>query len=265
MIRVIKRRIYMIIMLGQVNKMVCRYKTYLIVAYAVSVTLLVTGCSTTTTSLKFTQSEVKLIPSIALQKIMSSHSINETVTVSAKGLDGAAEVKGFVGQEYVIVTDLDAKEVKIKIADIIEIERIRKMKTPANSRDKKGSSTADAVGETLIYTPLIPVAIGTWPFLRAMGLDAKKNDEDEEKARLIYEGMSKKDLILNIGEPKEKYHCEAKNARGDEEIWVYEKGQVLRGGRTLFIDLDKGVVYHNSYNTTFFKDSDWLNCSLLEK
>ena len=244
--------------------MVCRYKTYLIVTYAVSVTLLVTGCATTTTSLNFTQSELKLVPIIAFHKIMSSQSMNETVTVRAESLDGAAEVKGFVGQKYVIVTDMDEKEVKIRIADITEIERIRKIQTPTNSREEKGSGAADAIGETLIYAPLVPVAIGTWPFLRAMGLDAKKNAEDKEKARLIYEGMSKKDLMLNIGEPKEKYHCEGKNGSGAEEIWVYEKGQVLRGGRSLFINLNKGVVYYNSYDTTFFKNSDWLNCSIIK-
>ena len=143
--------------------------------------------------------------------------------------------------------------------------RIRRIKTPADSGKKNGSGTADAVGETMIYAPLVPVAIGTLPFLRAMDLDAGKNDQDEEKARLVYEGMSKNDLIKNIGEPKEKYHCEAKNGSGIEEIWVYNKGEVLRGGRALFIDLGKGVVYYNSYDTTFFKNSDWLNCSLIEK
>ncbi|WP_345979085.1 hypothetical protein [Sulfurimonas sp. HSL3-2] len=214
--------------------------------------------------MKFTQSEVKQIPSIALQKVISSRFANETIAVKARGLDGTGIVKGFVNQEYVIVTDKDQKEVKIKISDITEIQRIWKSTVPADSSNKNGATTADTVGETLIYAPLIPVAIGTAPFLRMTGLDALKNNEDEEKARLVYEGMSKQNLIQAIGEPMEKYHCNPKNANGSIDIWVYGKQQVLRGGRSLFIDSDKGTVYHNSYDTTFFKNSEWLNCSQVE-
>ena len=244
--------------------MFLKSKTYLSAVYVLSIVILINACSTTTDSIKFTQSEVKQIPSLALEKVMSSRFSNETITIKAKGLDGTGIVKGFADQEYVIVTDKDQKEVKVKTSDITEIQRIWQRTVPEDSSKKTKVSTADAVGETLIYTPLIPVAIGTAPFLRVMGLDALKNSEDEEKARLVYEGMSKQDLIQAIGEPMEKYHCTPKNANGSIDIWVYGKEQVLRGGRALFIDSDKGTVYHNSYDTTFFKDSQWLNCSQAE-
>jgi len=211
------------------------------------------------TSLKFTQSEVKRIPVVLLHKVLSSVAMNETVKVRAKSFDGPAEVKGFEDQEFVIVTGERGKEIKLAISEITEIERIRRIKRAANSHEKTGSNTAEAVGETLIYTPLIPVAIVTWPVLGISGLDAGKNAEDNWKARLVYEGMTKEDLRAYVGEPKEKYHCKAKGRSGDGEVWIFEKDLVLRGGRALFIDLQKGKVYHNSYHTSFFKD----DCSLI--
>jgi hypothetical protein len=187
--------------------------------------------------------------------------MNETVKVNATSIDGPAVVKGFEGQKYVIVTDKRGKEIKLATSEITKIERVRRIKRPDNSPNKGESNTAEAVAETLVYAPLVPIAIATWPVLRTSGLDAGKNAEDNRKARLVYEGMSKEDLRAYVGEPKEKYHCEAKDSSGDYEVWVYEKNQVLRGGRALFIDLEKGEIYHNSYHISFFKK--WDNCLLI--
>ena len=145
-----------------------------------------------------------------------------------------------MGQEDVIVADTQGQEVKIKIAQITEIQSIRQIKV--EPREKTTKENAEEADEALIYAPLIPVAIALWPFLRAMGLDAGKNDEDKEKAMRAYGGMSKEDLITYLGEPIEKYHCDDKY--GGQEVWVYKKDQVLRGGRALFIRLAEGKVYH---------------------
>jgi hypothetical protein len=239
----------------------CEYKFHWLATCIVIIGFMVTGCATTTTSLKFTQSEVKLIPIIAIQKVLSSNAMNETVKVNASSIDGPAVVKGYEGLKYVIVTDKRGKEIKLAISEITKIERVRRIKKPDNSPEKGESNTTEAAAEILIYAPLVPVAIATWPVLRTLGLDAGKNAEDNWKARLVYEGMSKEDLRVYVGEPKEKYYCEAKDRSGDYEIWVYEKDQVLRGGRALFINFDKGEIYHNSYHTSFFKK--WDNCSVI--
>jgi hypothetical protein len=204
---------------------------------------MMTGCATT--SLKFTQSEVKLIPVVSLPRVLLPGSMDETVKVKAGSLQGPATVKSLDGQGYVILNDdHNGKEVKLPLSEIVEIERIRRTK---KSKDGYHGSTGEAVGEALIYAPLIPVAVVSWPFLRVMGLDAVKNSEDDKKALLVYGGMSKEDLRTYIGEPKEKYYCEAKGKSGAYEIWVYRKDQVLRGGRSLFIGLGKEKVYFTSY------------------
>ena len=154
---------------------------------------------------------------------------------------------------------LSGKEIKLKIKDIAEIERIRRIIRPDTTIKKRESKSTETIGETLIYAPLAPVAIATLPALRATGLDAGKNAQDKEKARLVYEGMSREELKIYVGEPKEKYYCEAKGRRKANEVWVYEDDKVLRGGRALFIDLERDKVYYNSYHTSFFKD----HCSLI--
>jgi hypothetical protein len=220
---------------------------------------LVSGCAATTTSLKFTQSELKLVPVVEFQKVLSSGAMNETVEVNARSIDGTAVVKGFEGQKYIIVTDKYGQEIRLSISEITHIERIRRIKRPDTTAKKSKSNNGEAVGETLIYAPIVPVAIAMWPALRASGLDAGKNAEDKRKARLVYEGMSKEDLKTYVGEPKEKYYCKAKGKA--YEVWVFEKDKVLRGGRALFIDLESDKVYHNSYHTSFFKD----DCSLIKQ
>lgn len=240
--------------------MCCRDKSNMYFAYIVIISLLVTGCATT--SLKFTQSEVKLIPVISIQKVLSPRStISDTVFARVWSAHGVAEVKGFEGQDYVIATDtLQGKEVKLAISDIVEIERIRRMKSTDTSAGQNQGSTAEAIGETLIYAPFAPLVIFK-PLFGAMGLDEEKNSADREKASLAYVGMSKEDLRTYIGEPKEKYHCKGKDGSGASEVWIYRNDLVLRGGRSLFLRLDNGSVYHTSNDTSFFKD----RCSLMTK
>lgn len=241
--------------------MCCRDKTHLLVAYIVIVAFMVTGCATTSTSLKFTQSEVKLIPVMSIQKVLSPRStIYDAVMVRVWSAHGITEVKGFEGQDYVIVTDeRQGKEVKLAISEIVEIERIRRMKSTVTSAGKHQGNTAEAIGETLIYAPFIPL-VTVRPLFGAMGLDEEKNSEDGEKASLAYEGMSKEDLRTYIGEPKEKYHCKAKDGSVANEVWIYREDQVLRGGRSLFIRLDDEKVYHTS---RLFPS--WAICSLVTK
>lgn len=239
-------------------KTYCEDKTNLFAAYIVIISFMVTSCATTSPSLKFTQSEVKLIPVVAIQKVLSPASTNETVKVRAKNVNGPAEVKSFEGQECVIVTDEHhGKEVKLPISEITEIEHIWRIKRPANSGGKHQANSAEAVGESLIYAPMIPIAVSTWPFLRMMGLDEKKNSRDREKALWIYGGMNKDVLRESIGEPKHRYLCKSENSRDRFEVWSYENDQVLRGGRFLFLNLDKGKVYFSSW-----RFPSWANCSL---
>ena len=221
--------------------------------------ILGSGCATTTTSLKFTESELEVVPAVVLPKLLSSNATNEVVEVSAKSIDEPAVVKRIEGQKYVVVTDTRGKELRLSISQITEIERIRQIKSSETSTTKGGGNAADTVGETLIYGPLVPVSIALWPALRLSGLDAKKNAEDNQKARLVYEDMSKEDLKRFVGEPKEKYYCESQGKSKAHEVWVFEHEKILRGGRALFIDLTTDKVYHNSYNTSFFKNA----CSLI--
>lgn len=241
-------------------------------AFIFIVFIFVSGCATTNApewkktaygSWTFSHAEIAKLPIISIRHILSSVSDtgNEKVInlVRARNLNGVAKVERIAGGEDVIVTgENDGKEVKIKISQITEIRRIRKIKVAPN-RNKTGN-----VAEGLIYLPLIPFAIASRPFFRAMGLDAEKDSIDAGKAMLAYGGMSKKDLETYVGEPVEKYYCKSKQ-KDNFEIWVYDKEKVLRGGRTLFIDLATGKVDHTSVDTTFFKESDWLSCSALAK
>lgn len=235
------------------------------ISFAVLITF---GCASTSPywqktsygTWNFSQGEVEILPSISIRNILSSMSENEVqriqIFVRARNLDEISKVTRLEGQEDIYVADAHGKEVKINLAQITEIQSIRQIKIVP--RQKTTAEVADELGEGALYAPLVPVAIAVLPLLRAMGLDAGKNDADKGKARLAYDGMSKNDLIANIGEPIEKYHC--KDEYGGQEVWIYKKGQVLRGGRALFIHLGDGKVYHTSHDTTFFKDS----CSLLK-
>lgn len=242
----------------------CEYKTHCLVTLIVIAGFIATGCATKTTSLMFTESEVKLIPIVAIQKVLSPRA-DETVRIYSSSVDGPAVVKGFEGKKRVIVMDKHGKEIELMTTEVMKIERIRRILRPDDSAKKGKSNTAGAVADTVFYAPMVPTAIVLWPFLRASGLDAGKNAEDKLKARLVYEGMSKSDLLKYIGEPMEKYLCIPKEQNRwskEEEVWVYRKDQVLRGGRSLFINLDKGEVYYNSYDTSFFKKRN--NCSLMK-
>jgi len=225
----------------------------------VLIAIMTTGCATNTSTIKFNQSEIRLIPTVAMPRVLSSNATNETVKIKARHINGSMDVKRIEGP-YVIATDKHGNEMKLTTSEITEIERIRWINRPKPSGKNK---TTEAIGETLTYAPLIPVAIVSIPFLNAMGLDAKVNAEDNEKSRLVYEGMSKEELETYIGKPKEKYYCDNRRGYPANEIWVYEKHQVLRGGRALFINLEKNKVYHNSYGVSFFKNKD--TCSLITK
>lgn len=252
--------------------MTWKHRFHSIVTCASIAILMAYGCATTpywtTTSygtMTYSQAELEKLPHISIKNILSSGSADDQIRVEiivrSRELKSPAKVKRLAGQKDVIVTDAYGQEVQIEIDQITEIERIRRFKVVP--RKTTMGEKADTAGEVLIYAPLIPVAIASWPILRMFGLDAVKNDDDKEKALLAYGGMSKEDLTMYVGEPKEKYYC--KNKYGDQEIWIYEKSQVLRGGRALFIYLDDGVVYHTSHDTTFFKDSNSLNCSVLRR
>ena len=164
----------------------------------------------------------------------------------ARNLDGIAKVTRMAGQEEVLVMDARGKEVRINFAQITEIHTIRHIKR--TKRQKTTGKTAEEVVEVVTLAPMIPL-IATLPFLRAMGLDGGKNAEDNGKARLAYGGLSKNDLVTHIGAPMEKYHCA--DVYGGHEVWIYRKGQVLRGGRALFIKLADEKVYVTSHHTTF--------------
>lgn len=212
------------------------------------------GCSTKTSSLTYSQTELKLVPSTSYPKLLSSKDTNLKVEVNAKNLDGTATVKKLDGEKNIVVTDKRGQETKLPINDIIQIERIRQ----TNIQPVSGN-VSEVIAETAIYAPLIPVTLPMWPVLHMSGLDAQQNAKDNEKARLVYEGMSEEELIKFIGIPKEKYFCEAKGQLTAHEVWVYDEEKVLRGGRALFIDSLSDKVYHNSFHTTFFKN----DCSLI--
>jgi hypothetical protein len=246
----------------------CKNKKHLVDVCIAIFVFMLTGCATYTKSLKFSQSEVKLIPTVAFQRVLSTTSENEKVKVWAKGVSGPAEVKGFEGQENVIVKDeRNNKEMNLPINDILEIEHIWRFKKQNTSGYKHKGDSVGAVAETLFYVPIAPVAVGMWPLMRALGLDAVKNDKDESKARLVYDGMSKEDLMVYIGEPKEKYFCNDKYNKyiGDYEVWIYGKDQVLRGGRELYINLDDNTVFYNNVRIPLedMGDKKRNNCSLI--
>jgi hypothetical protein len=227
---------------------------------------LLAGCATNTHShfIHFSQPELRLIPVISLQRIASAHSEDEVVVVKVDGHTQPVGVKEFKRRESVIVYGVDGKETEIVFSAITDLQVFKKQQTANQTVSHKVSNVSGAA-EGLVYAPLLPVAIGTWPLLRAMGLDQSKNESDNARARLIYHGLSRQDLLSGVGIPREKYSCIQKlNLREKRdiahEIWVYDESLVLRGGRTLFIDQGTGIVSHNSFHTTFFKNSSSFSC-----
>jgi len=239
-------------------------------ACVLCVSLLVNGCASTP-SIDFSRSDLKKIPLSSLQRMASAHAADEVVAVRVSGSDRPAEVKAFESRDHVTVYADDGKEEDVKFSDISALLIFRKPKPLEQAEPKKGSSAsgaAAAAGEALAYAPIVPLAVGTWPLLRAMGLDASKNSKDNAKARLVYLGMSRKELMESVGEPREKYSCILKLHLKDrqdvpQEIWVYDDDKVLRGGRSLSIDSGTGTVSHNSFHTSYFKDSDSFRCTPL--
>ncbi|RMF24645.1 MAG: hypothetical protein D6760_02890, partial [Deltaproteobacteria bacterium] len=123
----------------------------------------------------------------------------------------------------------------------------------------------EGAAEVAVYAPFLPL-VAARPVFGLMGLDEGKNADDEEKAALAYEGMTKDELLAYVGEPKERYRCESlAGAARPKEVWVYENDKVIRGARAMFLELPQGVVYHTSEDTSFFKKSEQARCSLLEK
>ncbi|PJA31546.1 MAG: hypothetical protein CO187_08860 [Zetaproteobacteria bacterium CG_4_9_14_3_um_filter_53_7] len=141
------------------------------------------------------------------------------------------------------------------IRDIVEVYRVYHPRQQA--APSAPANTAEAVGETLIYAPLVPVAVVSWPVLSSMGLDEHKNSEDPEKALLIYEGMTRSELEAVQGKPVEKFSCARESGKGASyELWAYEKEKVIRAARFLFIDQQTGKV-----NFASFRMPGWLECS----
>lgn len=256
------------------TKLVYKFSTR--VALAICAFLSIVGCSATSTSIAYSRSEVGLIPGSALQRLASAHSASKVIVIKTTGSSEQFEVKEFKDKKSVVAVTPDGNEITIDFSKMSELiikdkpkPKPKQVETNDSPRKSSASELVYGAGEVLIYLPLIPVAIVSWPLLRAMGLDEHKNNADEHKAELIYIGLSKNELLHEVGEPKEKYVCQLKGGPNDHfeptEIWIYENDRVLRGGRALFIDIAKGVVGYNSHHTTFFLDSSSYSCSALLK
>jgi hypothetical protein len=219
--------------------------------------IILTGCSTSSRSLRYTQPEVRLIPSMAMHKVLTPGSNNQVVVIRAEGLSDLAVVEGFEGDDTVVVRDERGTVSKIAINVITDIYRVTHFDTENEQEGKRRGSAAATVGETMIYAPLVPVAVVSWPFLRAMGLDEHKNSNDREKALVIYGGMTKQDLHKAIGEPDNRYRCHRKDSSDWFDIWNYDRDKVLYGGQYLFFSEKDGEVYFSS-----FRYPSWANCEL---
>lgn len=249
--------------------MLRRFRLSSSAAFALFTSFIATGCATSTHSVGFSKSELQRIPTPSLRRIVAAHAADEVVAIRMDGRDQPVEVKEFNNRDSATIFGPDGKEAEIRFSDITALVIFKKPKPPEPTQRPAGASAsavASATVEALAYAPIVPLAIGTWPLLRAMGLDESKNSADNAKARLIYQGMSRQDLLASIGEPKEKYSCILKLRLKDkpdvpQEIWVYDESKVLRGGRALFLDVGTGTVSHNSFHTTFFRDSDSFDCS----
>ena len=221
---------------------------------------LLAGCASSASSIRFDQSEIKLIPAATMHRVLTPGSGNETVVVKTRELSAPATVKGFQGKDHVVVQDAQGNETTVAIGGITEIDRIYRPGKPETKSKGSHGSAAEQAGEALIYAPLVPVAIVSWPFLRAAGLDAKKNAQDIDKALLLYDGMTRKELRANLGEPAERYQCTSKSSKDRFELWHYGRDKVLRAGQFLFLNPDKGQVY---FALEHFPK--WAECTLLKE
>ncbi len=239
------------------------------VAWLVVVMCMAAGCATrvgwyTTEygTMEYSRGELERLPGISIRNILASGRKDENVWiqvfVEAEGTDGWAAVRRLEGDDAVRVVDAQGREASVALAEITTIRRVRRLWQ--GPREKTGEEKAAEAIEALEYAPLVPLAILSWPILSATGLDAQKNADDEEKAELAYGGLSRKELLAHVGQPREKYFCrEVKGVTGIE-IWVYDDQKVLRGGRAMFIDLRDGAVYSTSVDTKFFREPGWLDC-----
>jgi hypothetical protein len=165
---------------------------------------------------------------------------------------------------YVVGTDeVGAKELKIAITEIKEIEEIKQTERAYTSG---GECSANCVVESVFWSLFIPPALALYPLLYplfyVLGINEEVNSKEREKADLIYRGMTKAQLRTRIGEPKQKYLCNYEN--WEFEVWNYNDRQVIRGGRFLFIDPKAETV--SSTEPSFFPNLSGNNmpkCSLI--
>ncbi len=202
----------------------------------------------------YSRDELELLPAQAKAQILALPAVTETETIEVlirtATLNRAVPIEALTPGADAVLATVDGATQRIPIARITEIQSIRAIRTAA-PRDQ-GSDT-EGIGEALILAPLIPLAVVSFPLLRAMELDAGKNAADNGKALQAYGQLSKQELLHHLGPPAQQYACDDRD--GGHDVWVYPPEQVLRGARALFIHRSDGRVYYTSYNTTFFQDS----------
>ena len=226
--------------------------TIIIVAMLLS---LVSGCTSSPQALRYSQSEVERIPLTAKRKLLLSGSNSASIVVKAPPYSGPLTVQRSDDDEHVVIANAKGAVSRLAIREISEIYRVYHLKQQASQSTP--NNTEEAVGETLIYAPLIPVAVVSWPVLSSMGLDEHRNSEDREKALLLYQGMTRSELETVQGKPVEKYNCLRQSGKGTSyELWGYDKNKVIRSARYLFINLNDGKVGFAS-----FRMPGWLECS----
>lgn len=206
---------------------------------------MVSGCATSSSIMKFTQSEIEIIPDIAIHRIFLPHYFSDMVKVEAKGIRKPMIFKRFEGQAYIVATNpRSGKEVTLAINDITQIEYI---KLPKNIGKSSGGMTAsEAVeGAALLSSIAIlaPFAFVIWPFYDDPMADQKREVEENRKAKLVYIGLTTEQLIESIGEPLERNLCGSWR-----EIWIYNEDKVLPGGKFLTIDRTNRKVIKSTYS-----------------
>ena len=96
-------------------------KIFNLLTTTLAIGFLIVGCSPKT-SIKYTESEVQLIPPVAFPRAFNPGS---NVIIKTKDLKLQMKVKDYEGDTYIIGLDEDSKkELKIAINEIIEIEKI---------------------------------------------------------------------------------------------------------------------------------------------
>jgi hypothetical protein len=192
-----------------------------------------TACSAS--SIKYTESEMRVIPHALFPKAFRP---GELFMVKTKKSKQKIRVTGYEGKDYLVGLDENNNILKITLSDIKEIEKVRE-KVP---KESKSSTSATDLGEFAIYAPLIPVGVA-WPVLGGpLGLDEGANSIARQKALLIYGDMTREELRVHVGEPQQRYQCE-----DGTEVWAYSAEQVLYGGKFIFISNWNQKVYFTSY------------------